>query len=92
MNEALREALSTALGSPVTAARQLAGGASKEAWAVSTADGRELLLRRAGGGVMHLDSLSLRQEFEVLVAARAAGVRVPSRSSTSVTSRGGRRS
>ncbi|MCY7303721.1 MAG: phosphotransferase family protein, partial [Thermoleophilia bacterium] len=77
MNEALREALAAALGSPVTAARQLAGGASKEAWAVSTGDGRELLLRRAGGGVMHLDSLSLRQEFEVLIAARNAGVRVP---------------
>ena len=77
MNDALREALCAALGSPVTMARQLAGGASKEAWAVSTGDGRELLLRRAGGGVMHLDSLSLRQEFDVLVTARAAGVRVP---------------
>lgn len=77
MSEALREALAAALGSPVTAARQLAGGASKEAWAVSTEDGRELLLRRAGGGVMHLDSLSLEQEFEVLIAARNAGVRVP---------------
>ena len=41
-------------------ATQLAGGASKEAWAVTTADGRELLLRRAGGGVIHLDTLSLR--------------------------------
>ena len=77
MNEGLGEALAAALGSPVTQATRLAGGASKEAWAVSTADGRELLLRRAGGGVMHLDSLSLRQEFDVLVAAHAAGVRVP---------------
>lgn len=77
MTEDLREALGAALGSPVTQARQLAGGASKEAWAVSTADGRELLLRRAGGGVMHLDSLSLRQEFDMLGAARAAGVLVP---------------
>jgi len=77
VNEALREALGAALGSPVVGARQLAGGASKEAWAVSLDDGRELLLRRAGGGVMHLDSLSLRQEFDVLSAARAAGVRVP---------------
>jgi len=77
VNEALRDALAAALGASVTQATQLAGGASKEAWAVSTADGRELLLRRAGGGVMHLDSLSLRQEFDVLVAARNSGVRVP---------------
>ena len=77
MTEGLREAVGAALGSRVTATKRLAGGASKEAWAISLADGRELLLRRAGGGVMHLDSLSLRQEFEVLVAARAAGVRVP---------------
>jgi aminoglycoside phosphotransferase (APT) family kinase protein len=74
----LREALEQALGSAVTRTTQLAGGASKEAWAVSTADGRDLLLRRAGGGVIHLDTLSLRQEFDVLVAASAAGVSVPS--------------
>ena len=77
MNEALVEALAAALDAPVTQATRLAGGASKEAWAVTTADGREVLLRRAGGGVMHLDSLTLRQEFDVLVAARVAGVRVP---------------
>ncbi|MEI7760497.1 MAG: phosphotransferase family protein [Thermoleophilia bacterium] len=77
MNEALGEAVAAALGSPVTQATQLAGGASKEAWAVTTADGRELLLRRAGGGTIHLDSLSLRDEFDVLVTARAAGVLVP---------------
>ena len=58
-------------------ATQLAGGASKEAWAVTTADGRELLLRRAGGGVIHVDTLSLRDEFAVISAARDAGVRVP---------------
>ncbi len=34
-------------------------------------------MRRAGGGVIHLDTLSLRDEFELLVAAREAGVRVP---------------
>ena len=77
MNENFGEALAVALGSPVIEATQLAGGASKEAWAVGTADGRKVFLRRAGGGVMHLDPLSLRQEFEVLVAARDAGVRVP---------------
>ena len=73
----MNEALAEALGTSGTRTTQLAGGASKEAWAVETADGRELMLRRAGGGVIHLDTLSLRQEFDVLVAARNAGVRVP---------------
>ena len=44
---------------------------------MTTADGRELLLRRAGGGVIHVDTLSLRDEFDVISAAREAGVRVP---------------
>ena len=74
----MKEALEQALGTAVTRTTQLAGGASKEAWAVTTADGRDVLVRRAGGGVIHLDTLSLRQEFDVLVAARTAGVRVPS--------------
>ena len=77
MKEAVDEALAVALGTSITRTTRLAGGASKEAWAVHTDDGRELLLRRAGGGVIHLDTLSLRQEFDVLVAARHAGVRVP---------------
>jgi aminoglycoside phosphotransferase (APT) family kinase protein len=55
----------------------LPGGASKEAWSVDTAGGRELLVRRAGGGVIHEGTLSLEQEFEVLRAAREAGVKVP---------------
>ena len=73
----MKEALESALGSRVEHAIQLAGGASKEAWAVDTDDGRELLVRRAGGGVIHMGTLSLRDEFEVLVAAREAGVKVP---------------
>jgi len=73
----LIDALERALGARVERAVRLAGGASKEAWSVDTADGRELLVRRAGGGVIHLDTLSLREEFDVLVAAREAGVRVP---------------
>jgi aminoglycoside phosphotransferase (APT) family kinase protein len=60
----------------VRGARLLAGGASKEAWEVETADGR-LLVRRAGGGVIHRDTLTLEQEFRVLEAAYAAGVKVP---------------
>ena len=54
----------------------LAGGASKEAWAVD-AGGRELLIRRAAGGVIHQATLSLEHEFEVLRAAHEAGVKVP---------------
>lgn len=73
----MKEAFEAALGAPVTGAVLLAGGASKEAWAVDTADGHELLVRRASGGVIHEGTLSLRDEFEVLVAAREAGVRVP---------------
>lgn len=73
----MKEALEAALGVPAASAVLLAGGASKEAWAVDTADGRELLVRRAGGGVIHEGTLSLRDEYEVLVAAREAEVKVP---------------
>jgi aminoglycoside phosphotransferase (APT) family kinase protein len=54
----------------------LAGGASKEAWAVHVEDER-LLIRRAGGGVIHAATLSLEEEFEVLGAATEAGVKAP---------------
>ena len=50
----------------------LAGGASKEAWAVD-ADGERLLVRRAAGGVIHQHTLSLEDEFAVLEAAYEAG-------------------
>jgi aminoglycoside phosphotransferase (APT) family kinase protein len=56
--------------------RLLAGGASKEAWAVDM-DGDRLLVRRAGGGVIHEATLSLEEEFAVLTAAFDAGVKVP---------------
>jgi aminoglycoside phosphotransferase (APT) family kinase protein len=70
------------LGSPVELceARLLAGGASKEAWAVDvTAGGEtlELLVRRAAGGVIHIETLPLEHEYRVIEAAFAAGVRVP---------------
>ena len=61
---------------PVERATLLPGGASKEAWAVDV-DGQELLLRRAGGGVIHRYTLSLRDEFRVLQVAHEAGVKVP---------------
>jgi aminoglycoside phosphotransferase (APT) family kinase protein len=73
----VKEAIEAALGTRVEHVVQLAGGASKEAWAVDTAAGERLLVRRAGGGVIHRQTLTLRDEFTVLVAAREAGVRVP---------------
>jgi aminoglycoside phosphotransferase (APT) family kinase protein len=73
----VKEALEEALAVRVERATLVAGGASKEAWAVDTADGRRLIVRRAGGGVIRLSTLSLRDEFAVLVAAEEAGVRVP---------------
>ena len=71
----MREALQAVLG-PVSEPVLLPGGASKEAWAVD-ADARRLLVRRAGGGVIHRHTLSLKHEFEVLQVAHAAGVKVP---------------
>jgi aminoglycoside phosphotransferase (APT) family kinase protein len=71
----MREALEAVLG-PVSEPVLLAGGASKEAWAVD-ADGEPLLVRRAAVGVIHRHTLSLADEFAVIDAAFEAGVRVP---------------
>ncbi|HEY2310346.1 MAG TPA: phosphotransferase family protein [Gaiellaceae bacterium] len=71
----MREALEAVLG-PISEPVLLPGGASKEAWAVDAGD-RRLLVRRAGGGVIHRHTLSLRHEFEVLRVAHEAGVKVP---------------
>src|SRR5207248_3322650 len=71
----MREALEAVLG-PVSEPVLLAGGASKEAWAVD-ADGEPLLVRRAAVGVIHRHTLSLLQEFEVLRVMHEAGVKVP---------------
>jgi aminoglycoside phosphotransferase (APT) family kinase protein len=68
--------LEAALGLRVDSMHLLPGGASKEAWAVD-ANGSRLLVRRAGGGVIHEATLSLEQEFHVLEAAAEAGVKVP---------------
>jgi aminoglycoside phosphotransferase (APT) family kinase protein len=79
----LRERLEAVFGARVelTAARMLAGGASKEAWAVDVVAGGEpleLFVRRAAGGVIHVGmTLPLEQEFRVIEAAYQAGVRVP---------------
>jgi aminoglycoside phosphotransferase (APT) family kinase protein len=72
----MREALQKVLGRKVSEPVLLAGGASKEAWAVD-ADGERLLVRRAAATVMHHHTLTLAQEFECLSAAYEAGVRVP---------------
>jgi aminoglycoside phosphotransferase (APT) family kinase protein len=78
MRDAFQSALSAVLGRDVAISEPLllAGGASKEAWAVD-AGGERLLVRRAAGGVIHRHALSLADEFAVLEAAHDAGVRVP---------------
>src|SRR5206468_626032 len=78
----LRERLTPLFGADIAIERLslLAGGASKEAWALDlrTPQGkRELLVRRAGGGVIHKETLSLEDEHRLLEVAFAAGVRVP---------------
>lgn len=72
----MRDSLQAALGVEVSEPVLLAGGASKEAWAID-AGGEKLLVRRAAGGVIHKHTLSLRDEFDVLQAAYGAGVKVP---------------
>lgn len=71
----MREALQAVLG-PVSEPILLAGGASKEAWAVD-ADGERLLVRRALPSVIHRHTLSLADEFALLEVAYEAGVKVP---------------
>ncbi|HEV2011284.1 MAG TPA: phosphotransferase family protein, partial [Candidatus Limnocylindria bacterium] len=79
---ALRERLASLFGTTIAIERLalLAGGASKEAWALDLATPRgtlELLVRRAGGGVIHSQTLALEDEHRVVAIASAAGVRVP---------------
>ena len=78
MREAFQAALAGVLGREVEISEPvlLAGGASKEAWAVD-ADGERLLVRRAAVGVIHRHTLSLADELAVLAAAYEAGVKVP---------------
>ncbi len=79
---ALEEALSALFGGTVTIARAnlIPGGASKEAWSVDaeTPSGTlALLVRRAGGGVIHTETLSLEHEHAVVSTAHASGVLAP---------------
>jgi len=67
-------------GTRLSRATLLGGGASMEAWAVDAETSRgpvPLLVRRAAGGRIYRDALSLSQEFRLLEAAWEAGVRVP---------------
>src|SRR5207244_1640505 len=78
----LRERLVPLFGADIAIERLalLAGGASKEAWALDlrTPQGtRQLLVRRAGGGVIHQETLTLEHEHRLLEIAFAAGVLVP---------------
>ena len=68
--------LEAKLGQRIESMHLLPGGASTEAWAVGV-EGARVLVRRAGGGVIHEATLSLEQEFQVLEAALEAGVKVP---------------
>ena len=54
----------------------LAGGASKEAWAVDV-EGVGAAGASRSRGVIHAATLSLEEEFHVLEAAAEAGVQVP---------------
>ena len=82
LKPALEAALSALFGGPVTVSRAvlLPGGASKEAWSVDAATPLgplALLVRRAGGGVIYSETLSLQHEHAVVAAAGGAGVRAP---------------
>jgi aminoglycoside phosphotransferase (APT) family kinase protein len=78
MKDAFQAGLSELLGREVEISEPvlLAGGASKEAWAVD-ADGEPLLVRRAAATVMHHHTLTLAEEYAVIEAAFEAGVKVP---------------
>jgi aminoglycoside phosphotransferase (APT) family kinase protein len=74
--------LTKTVGAPakVVAARPLAGGASRDAWAVDVevSGGRHaLVLRRDLGGEIDDRALSRAQEFRLLQAVHAAGVAAP---------------
>lgn len=78
VREPFQRAITDLLGREVEISEPvlLAGGASKEAWAVD-ADGEPLLVRRAAVGVIHRHTLSLADEFAAIQAAYEAGVKVP---------------
>lgn len=81
LRAALEPALAGIFGGPVEVLRldAIGGGASMEIWALDakTKDGtQELIVRRAAGGRIYSDALSLEDECKLLAAAHAGGVRV----------------
>jgi aminoglycoside phosphotransferase (APT) family kinase protein len=85
MNQELQHAIAAWLeplfpGLSIQKLHLLAGGASKEAWFLDLeqqGQTHQLIVRRAGGGAMNLEQLTLEQEFKVIEAAFAVGVTVP---------------
>lgn len=86
LRDALTHAISRRMHTPVTvrALKQVAGGASQEAWSLDVDvmhDRRpqcvELILRRDMGGALSSAVLPRAQEFAVLDAVSKAGVNVP---------------
>ncbi|MBV9455176.1 MAG: phosphotransferase family protein [Rubrobacter sp.] len=80
--EELGEPLSTFLEVPVEVERVelIPGGASKDTCVVDAVTPErelELLVRRAAGGTIYSDTLSLEQECKVLQAAYKAGIKTP---------------
>jgi aminoglycoside phosphotransferase (APT) family kinase protein len=80
--EDLGEPLTALLDGPVEVERAelIPGGASKDTCVVDavTPEGElELLVRRAGGGVIYSETLSLEQECKVLQVAYEAGIKAP---------------
>jgi aminoglycoside phosphotransferase (APT) family kinase protein len=80
--DALRTSLVPVFGADIAVERLalLPGGASKEAWALDLRTPQRtlaLLVRRAAGGVIHTQTLSLEDEHRVIEVAFAAGVRAP---------------
>ncbi|MFL5431073.1 MAG: phosphotransferase family protein, partial [Myxococcales bacterium] len=78
----LTKRLPALLGGPVevTQLTLLAGGASMEAWALDAHMPQgtlSLVLRRASGGRIYPDALSLEQEHALVTEAHRSGVKVP---------------
>jgi aminoglycoside phosphotransferase (APT) family kinase protein len=66
--------------SEVLLPERITGGASKETWRVDVRSGTQMhsiILRRSAGGALHAHTLSLLDEYRVIVAVAVHGVRVP---------------
>jgi aminoglycoside phosphotransferase (APT) family kinase protein len=82
LRAALEERLPALFGGPVRVEKLalLGGGASMEAWALEVeapSGPLSLVLRRASGGRIYPEALSLEEEHALLQAAQQSGVRVP---------------